>query len=511
MSQTEQYHITGYSLTEKGNTAKSHHHSFKAGKPHLYPLFKLHKLNLDQINNKVIPPARFVLSMKASPTSKVGLFLADTLKSVAENYCGASYLKDTNSFLRKLNDNSSLLAGPNNDLFSIDVKALYPSIKPHYVPIAVRDALNKCTDWSEERIDAIIELVEFSIKHAAIHFRNKWYLVILGLPTGGADSVVLANIVVQWVFINFFATDEGIKWYKFLLLLSRFIDGVWFGSRLEFDEFLTSLNNFGIDFGIFFDDGDVQFGKEIHFLDVVVSITDNILHTSLYSKPTDAHRFLHRLSFHPPHTFRSLPFAQMRRAALICSEMEERERSIDDMIKYFRGCGYKEYSLIAAQNRAMELSRQDLLGYTRPVRDEIPLVFVTTYCKEIPLLKNIFKNYQDDIYRLTDKSNVIVACRKNANTSALLFNKFGFCQSILESEAVNQKCGDGRCSTCPLMFETLEPIILNEHNLTLKLSNKYNCKSEDIIYFVQCKVPGCGDFYFGQTTNRLHIRFNNHR
>ena len=126
-------------------------------------------------------------------------------------------------------------------------------------------------------------------------------MVILGLPTGGADSVVLANIVVQWVFNNFSATDEGIKWYKFLLLLSRFIDDVsggWIGSRLEFDEFLTSLNNFGIDFGIFFDDGDVQFGKEIHFLDVVVSITDNMLHTSLYSKPTDAHRFLHRLSFH---------------------------------------------------------------------------------------------------------------------------------------------------------------------------------------------------------------------
>ena len=79
----------------------------------------------------------------------------------------------------------------------------------------------------------------------------------------------------------------------------------------------------------------------------------------------------------------------MRRAALICSEMDERERAIDDMIKYFGGCGYKEDSLIAAKNRAMELSRQDLLGYASPVRDEIPLVFVTTYCKEISLLKNI--------------------------------------------------------------------------------------------------------------------------
>ena len=106
---------------------------------------------------------------------------------------------------------------------------------------------------------------------------------------------------------------------------------------------------------------------------------------------------------------------------------------------------------------------------------------------------------------------MIVACKKNANTSALLFNTFGFCQAVHESEAVNKKCCDGRCSTCPLMFDTLEPIFLSEHNLTLKVSNKYNCKSEDLVYFAQCKVPGCGDFYFGQTTNRLHIRFNNHR
>ena len=74
----------------------------------------------------------------------------------------------------------------------------------------------------------------------------------------------------------------------------------------------------------------------------------------------------------------------------------------------------------------MELSRDDLLNYTRPARDEIPLVFVATHCKEISLLKKILKVFQDDIYRLMDKSNVIVACKKNANTSALLFNKFGF-------------------------------------------------------------------------------------
>ena len=46
-------------------------------------------------------------------------------------------------------------------------------------------------------------------------------------------------------------------------------------------------------------------------------------------------------------------------------------------------------------------------------------------------------------------------------------------------------------------------------NFTLKLSDRHNCTSEDIIYFAQCIT--CNDFYFGKSSNELHIRLNVHR
>ena len=92
-----------------------------------------------------------------------------------------NFLTDTNlvyiytkQFLVKLTDNEQLLVNNNTKLFSIDVKALYPSIKPEFVPVAVRDALDECSTWSDSRKDAIVELVKFSISHAVVHFRDKW-------------------------------------------------------------------------------------------------------------------------------------------------------------------------------------------------------------------------------------------------------------------------------------------------------------------------------------------------
>ena len=75
-----------------------------------------------------------------------------------------------------------------------------------------------------------------------------------------------------------------------------------------------------------------------------------------------------------------------------------------------------------------------------------------------------------------------------------------------------QKCGVSTCLTCPYLDETnffqsstngkkYFPAINGEHVL--------NCKSENIIYLMKCKL--CGFQYIGETKCRLHIRFNGHR
>ena len=56
--------ITG--LTEKKNKAKQAP-EYRAESPYAYPSFKIHKLTLEDIAEKKIPPARLIHASKYSP------------------------------------------------------------------------------------------------------------------------------------------------------------------------------------------------------------------------------------------------------------------------------------------------------------------------------------------------------------------------------------------------------------------------------------------------------------
>ena len=57
---------------------------------------------------------------------------------------------------------------------------------------------------------------------------------------------------------------------------------------------------------------DINYSQsEINFLDTQVKITSNNQSiTTLYKKPTDRHTFIHRKSYHPPATKKSIPYIQ---------------------------------------------------------------------------------------------------------------------------------------------------------------------------------------------------------
>ena len=75
----DRLYLTG--KTEKGG--HSHDHSFIVRAPYLYPLYKIHKLNKEQIESKVKPPNRMVTSSVNGPTYRLGVFLDSVLKPIA--------------------------------------------------------------------------------------------------------------------------------------------------------------------------------------------------------------------------------------------------------------------------------------------------------------------------------------------------------------------------------------------------------------------------------------------
>ena len=90
---------------------------------------------------------------------------------------------------------------------------------------------------------------------------------------------------------------------------------IWTYGEQELERFLKDLNNFTPNLSFTH-----KASKNcIQFLDLKVKLIDGKLETDLSMKPTDRHRSLHYLSFHPEHTKCSIVYSQTLRVNRLCS------------------------------------------------------------------------------------------------------------------------------------------------------------------------------------------------
>ena len=98
----------------------------------------------------------------------------------------------------------------------------------------------------------------------------------------------------------------------------------------------------------------------VEFLDTTVQIKDGVLNTELFSKPTNSLSYLERTSFHPKHTFTSLPYGEFVRARCNCLTAEAFQIFSLKIKSAFQARGYDTSVLEAARLKAHSQSRNDL-------------------------------------------------------------------------------------------------------------------------------------------------------
>ena len=126
-----------------------------------------------------------VTSGVGGPTYRLGTFLDHLLKPVVLEYCKHELVKDSTDFIREvMNLEDKGITARMNMIGTLDVDALYPSIKPTLALAALRDALESATSFSEEMIDMIITLAKICIEHSVVCYRGVWYVSLKGIPTG---------------------------------------------------------------------------------------------------------------------------------------------------------------------------------------------------------------------------------------------------------------------------------------------------------------------------------------
>ena len=78
-----------------------------------------------------------------------------------------------------------------------------------------------------------------------------------------------------------------------------------------------------------------QYAKTINFLDVCITLNQQNLSTTVFSKPTDAHIYLNPKSCHPEHMIRNMPKSQFLRLGKICFDTSDYIKKSNDNLNFF--------------------------------------------------------------------------------------------------------------------------------------------------------------------------------
>ena len=292
-------------------------------------------------------------------------------------------LKDTGDLLRDLNALPPDLH--NCMLFSADVVGLYPNIPWNEGIEAATWFYN--TNYGFLKLlhvrkgllpppdpDTFRRLLELVLTNSVCQFQEEcFFLQVSGTAMGSSISVYLANaFMARRLQYLVSSPPDG------LLYFSRYIDDIIGVSRGLTEEkiidLFTPVATGPIKLTWVFST------STIAALDVLISLTNGRISTSLFRKKTDGHQYVHWHSDHPLHLKISLPFTQFLRIKRICSSAVVFEREALIVASRFRDRGYPETVIQKGLMKARDTPRELLLQENPKAINEDGIdCFVTLY------------------------------------------------------------------------------------------------------------------------------------
>jgi hypothetical protein len=290
-----------------------------------YPLIKTHKIH---------NPARVITSGCGTPTENLSLFVEKYCSIVVDSI--SCRVRDTAHMLDII-DELNLAGVQDGDLLvSFDITNMFPSINNHTGVERVQRKLYEYASNFDIPVECIIEALEICLRRNCSTYCGQFWLQENGTAMGPKNSCSYADIVAEEIDKQVLKSQSI---YPELKCWYRFRDDtivLWRGTVERLQAFFQDLNTF---------DAHLQFtmeigGQSLHFLDLLITIVDNKLVTSVYSKPTDAHLYLNAKSSHPKSQILGIAKGVALRLRRICSDDEDfKQRSIE-YHKYLTDCGH---------------------------------------------------------------------------------------------------------------------------------------------------------------------------
>ncbi len=296
-----------------------------ASRPGLYfGLAKVHKLteNDRNVNNL---PLRPVISNIGTATYEISKYLAKLLQPLTKNEYTIDSTKD---FVRKIRGERIPM---DHELVSFDVVSLFTNVPLDFTINLILDKVykDKAIKTKLEK-EEMKKLLQICTKDMHFSFNGSIYKQINGVVMGSPLGPVIANIFMAQLEEQLIPQlqDKVSLWQRYVDDTCTFI------RKGEVDSVLEKLNGFHESIKFTYEK---EVDGTISFLDVkLIKKEDGTFETDIHRKKTDTNIYMHWNSYAPKAwkigTLKSL----VRRAHIICSNAEFRNKEIKFLKSVFR-------------------------------------------------------------------------------------------------------------------------------------------------------------------------------
>jgi len=256
---------------------------------------------------------------------------------------------------------------------------------------------------------------------------------------------------------------------------------------------------------------------QVVFLDTIVHIdkTEDIVYTSLYTKPTDTHSYLRYDSAHPRHCKNAGPYGQLLRVKRNCYKDSDFLKEANTMLEHYRRRGYPEDVLQDALAKSISTNRSDLLKPkgAKP-KSERPVLVLTYHPKLMGIQQIVHKFWSiiqnNHTLRELFPERPLIAFRRNKTLGdSFVSSTLVKPNKILNHFPYATYCDNDQCAKCPLINkEGKFSSHINKRTFSYR-GPLVTCTLQNVVYMITCQR--CGKQYVGETKRESICRIKEHR
>ena len=244
-------------------------------------------------------------------------------------------------------------------------------------------------------------------------------------------------------------------------------------------------------------------GKSLHFLDLFITIVNNKLETTIYSKPTDSHVYLNARSSHPKSQIRAIAKGVALRLRRICSEDSDFYVKSKVYAQYLIDCGHNSAHVNRVFEEVGNMTR-DEARKSKPKTEGNKCVFITKYNPRVRDIASIIREHRviidtdERASEILPKNSIRVAYSRGANLKELLAPSNPY-QGVEPSGRGCIKCTAKRCDCCKHFLVSGRSFSSAVTGRLFSIRKTLTCTSVNVVYLAQCVA--CGLQGMGSTHN----------